>query len=98
MISPTLILFEYGYGSFYNSPKIIIDLSSELNDIKNIERFFKEIVQQAQKSPGLWGHANALQSRGLMKRMPEILDYLIQKNILKAVFTTINEIRQYKIQ
>lgn len=97
-VSPSLILFEYGYESLYNSPKIIIDLSSELTDIKNIEIIFKEIVRRAKKSPDLWGHSNALQFKGLMKRMPDILDNIIKQNYLKAVSATLDEIKRYKIQ
>lgn len=97
-IAPTLILFEFGYESLYNSSKIIIDLTEELTDIKNIELFFKEIVQQAKKSPDLWGHSNALQLNGLVKTLPDILDDIINQNYLKAVFSTIKEIRRYKIQ
>ncbi len=97
-VSPSLILFEYGYESLYNSPKIIIDLSSELTDIKNVEIIFKEIVLQAKKSPNLWAHSNRLQFKGLMKRMPDILDNIIKQNYLKAVSATLDEIKRYKIQ
>lgn len=97
-ISPSLILFEYGNESLYNSSKIIIDLSEELTDIKNIELLFKEIVQQAKKSPDLLGHSNALQFKGLMKRMPDILDDMIRQKYIKAAFSAIKEIRRYKIQ
>ncbi len=97
-ISPTLILFEYGYESLCNSPKILIDLTEELASVKNIEQLFKEIVQQAKKSPDLLGHSNALQFKGLMKRMPDILDDMIRQKYIKAAYSAIKEIRRYKIQ
>lgn len=98
IFSPTLVLFEYGYESLYNTPKILIDLTSELTDIKKVELIFKEIVQQAKKCPELWGHSNTLQFKGLMKGMPDILDHIIKHNYLKAISTTLSEIKRYKIQ
>ena len=63
-ISPSLILFEYGYESLYNSSKIIIDLSEELTDIKNIELLFKKLFNKQRKIPTVGGTQMLCNLRG----------------------------------
>lgn len=96
--SPTLVLFEYTGNNFANSDKIIIDLSTKLDNISQFEDFFKTIFQNAKKNSNLKSFSNALQKKELKNFIIiKILEQL-EKKFLIPISSVVNHIFQYRIR